>query len=106
MAAYSPLSCELHRPQAFDGKIAKKAVAKAARALKALLMDQDEKLEVLVKNGLLQKKDTTNIIRELQEKVGQDPTLFGVLLREISAFPDGEEAASKLQGKRNSESIN
>ena len=99
MAAYSPLSCE--PPQAFDGKIAKKAVAKAARALKALLTNQDEKLEVLVQNGLLQRKDTTNIIKELQEKVGQDPNLFWVLLREIRAFPNGAEAASRLQGKRN-----
>ena len=81
-----------------DSKTAKKAIAKAARPLRTLLTDRKDQL---VEQGLLAEgTDTKDVVKELKERIGNRPSLFDVLLREIRKFPGGGEVAEKLlQGK-------
>lgn len=81
-----------------DAKVAKNAIAKAAKSLRALLANDEEKLDVLIQHGLLRDKNAKSVTKELQETVMQEPALFWVLLREIEKFADGAEAAKKLEG--------
>lgn len=99
MASYSPPNLDsCSRLQAPDSKKAKKAIANAAKALRLLLTKNDERVEVLIRRGLVRDRNTKSLIKELQENVGRDPALFWVLLREVSKFQDGAEAAQKLEG--------
>ena len=100
MAAYSPPDGELDsQRQAPDGKAAKKAIARAGKALRALLTNHEDRIEALVRQGLLKDKNTKDVVKELQEIVGNNPRLLDVLHSEISSFPEGTEAALRLQGK-------
>lgn len=100
MAAYSPPGGELDsRQQAPDSKAVKKTIARAGKALRALLTNHEDRLEALVRQGLLKDKNTKDVVKDLQENVGKNPSLLNVLLREISCFPEGTEAAVRLQGK-------
>lgn len=81
-----------------DAKVAKNAIAKAAKSLRTLLASDKEKLDVLVQHGLLRDKNAKSITKELQETIVHEPALFWVLLREIENFADGAEAARKLEG--------
>ena len=81
-----------------DAKVAKNAIAKAAKSLRTLLANDEEKLDVLIQHGLLRDKTTKSLTKELQETVVNEPALFWVLLREIENFADGAEAARKLEG--------
>lgn len=81
-----------------DAKVAKNAIAKAAKSLRTLLASDKEKLDVLVQHGLLRDKNAKSITKELQETIVHEPALFWVLLREIEKFADGAEAARKLEG--------
>jgi predicted metallo-beta-lactamase superfamily hydrolase len=81
-----------------DAKVAKNAIAKAAKALRTLLANDEEKLEILIQHGLLRDKNAKSVTKELQETVVQEPASFWVLLREIEKFADGAEAAKKLEG--------
>lgn len=93
----SQLSHELLdvQPQQVDSKIAKKAIAKAAISLRGLLKDQED-VAVLVQRGLLADKDTKDVVKGLQETIGQSPNLIWELISHISTMPGGEEAAKKL----------
>lgn len=83
-----------------DAKLARKALAKAAKSLNALLGSDEEKLDVLVRHGLLRDKNISKSVnKELQETIVQDPNLFWVLLREIENFAEGADVAKKLEGK-------
>lgn len=101
MASYSPpnLDC-CSQTQAPDSKKAMKAIANAAKALRILLTDNNERLEVLIQQGLLRSKNTKTLIKDLQENIGQDPALYWVLVREVENFKDGRDAAQKLRGTR------
>ena len=82
-----------------DAKVAKNALAKAAKSLKNLLdTDGEEKRDVLVQHGLLRDKNPESVTKELQKTIVQEPALFWVLLRDIENFADGAEAARKLEG--------
>ena len=81
-----------------DAKMAKNAIAKAAKCLRILLENDEEKQKVLFQHGLLRDKDAESLSKELQKNIMQDPAMFWVLLREIVKFPDGIEAARKLEG--------
>ena len=98
MAASSPTSSKYSGLKEPDGKTAKNAIAKAAKSLRALLANDGEKLDVLVRQGLLCDKNTKSFTKELQETVVREPALFWVLLREVENFADGAEAAAKLEG--------
>lgn len=76
---------------------AKKAIAKVGGEVRKLL-ESDERKEVLVKRGLLEQKDVKDVVKGLQQKIEESPSLFGVLLRELSNFPDGADVVKKLQG--------
>lgn len=82
-----------------DGKTAKNAIAKAAKAIRELFSNNEERLDVLIRHGLLRDKNTKNLAKQLQENVVQDPSIFWVLVREISKFEDGAEAVMKLRGR-------
>lgn len=103
MAACSSPTAELHSSQplaAMDGKAVKMAIAKTGRILRELLANHQERIDVLVDRGLLERGAQKDVIKGLKEKIGKCPDLFGILLREISLFgPGGVEAAKKLQGK-------
>ena len=98
-------SCSPHNVEDYsqflvpDGKTAKNAIAKAAKAIRELFSNNEERLDVLVLHGLLRDKNTKSLAKELQEKVVQDPRMFWVLVREISKFEDGAEAVRKLRGR-------
>ena len=102
MGSNSQLSCELdsqlglqpHPP--VDGKTAKKAIAKSAKFLRGLLTNQKD---MLIQHGLLEHKDTEDVVKGLQENIGQHPSLLWVLISQISGIPEGEEAARRLQGE-------
>ena len=81
-----------------DPKVAKNAIAKAAKSLRNLLENDEEKLDVLFRHNLLRDKNTKSVAKQLQETIGQEPASFWVLLREIKKFADGAEAAGKLEG--------
>ncbi len=101
MAASSPPGNERYSDlKAPDAKVAKNAIAKAAKALRTLLANDEKKLDILVKHRLLRDKNTKSVTKELQETILQEPALFWVLLREIENFADGAEAARKLEGMR------
>lgn len=100
MAAYSPPCGDLvNQQQAPDAKAAKKAIARAGRALRALLTNYEDRIEALVRQGLLKDKNTKDVVKDLQEIVGKNPRLLDVLLREVSRFPNGTEVAARLQSK-------
>ena len=99
--ASSPLLRSYSGIKAPDAKVAKNAIAKAAKSLRSLLENDEEKRKVLFQHGLLRDKDPKSLSKELQETIVQDPALFWVLLRETESFADGAgaEAARKLEGK-------
>lgn len=101
MAAYSPpASHEVDsRPQTPDGRAAKKAIARAAKSLRTALTDQENLRKALAEGGLLNDENTEDVIKELKENVGKCPNLFEVLIRELSSYNGGKEAADKLQRK-------
>ena len=80
-----------------DVRWAKKAIAKVGGELRKIL-ESDERKEVLVKRRLLEQKDVKDVVKGLQQKIEESPNLFGVLLRELSNFPDGADVVKKLQG--------
>lgn len=81
-----------------DSQTAKKAIAKSARLLRGLLTNHEERIDALVQHGLLEHKDTKDVVKGLQEKIGQRPSLLWVLISQIkSMIPEGEEAARRLQ---------
>ena len=82
-----------------DAKVARKALARAAKSLNTLLANDEEKRDVLVQYGLLRDKSIVSVNKELQDTIVQDPSLFWVLLREIEKFDEGADAAKKLEGK-------
>ena len=86
------------RLQAPDGKVAKNAVEKAAKFLRTLLTNNEKRISILVEHGLLQEGGTTSLTKQLRENIGKKPSLFWVLVREISQFEDGAEAVKRLQG--------
>ena len=99
MASHCPPDVERYsKLLAPDAKRAKSAVAKAAKSLRVLLTDKEERLAVLVEHGLLRDKNVESLTKELQDSVERSPALFWVLLREISVMEDGSEAAAKLEG--------
>lgn len=99
MAASSPPDKKCYIGlKAPDAKVAKNAIAKAAKSLRALLANDEEKLEILIQHGLIRDKNAKSVTKELQETVMQEPALFWVLLREIEKFADGAEATKKLEG--------
>ena len=103
MAWSSPLDvADYSRLQTPDCKVAKNAISKAAKALRGLFENNEERIDLLVRHGLLHDKNTKSVTKELQKNVGEDPKLFWVLVREISTFEDGAEAVKKLQGMRTS----
>ena len=82
-----------------DVRWAKKAIAKVARELREILAS-DERKEVLVKRRLLEQQDVKDVVKKLQRNIEESPSLFEVLLRELSNFPDGVDVVKKLQGIR------
>lgn len=78
--------------------MAKNAVEKAAKFLRALLTNNEKRISILVQHDLLQEDNTTSLTKQLRENIGKKPSLFWVLLREISQFEDGAEAVKRLQG--------
>ncbi len=81
-----------------DVKWAKKAIAKVARVLRELLAKR-ERVDVLKQLGLLEKKDVEDVVKALQQKIEESPSLFGVLVRELINSLDGAVVAKKLQGE-------
>lgn len=99
MAASSPADKKSYSGlKAPDAKVARNAIAKAAKSLRTLLANDEEKLDVLLRHGLLRDKNTKSLTKELQETIVHEPALFWVLLREVDKFADGAEAARKLEG--------
>ena len=99
MASASPPEVESYNGLEIpDGKTAKNAIAKAAKALRGLFTDQQERIDVLVQKGLLRHKNFESLTKELQLNVENNPALFWVLLGEISRLKDGAEAKRKLEG--------
>ena len=100
MASYLPIVDvkDYSGLQAPDGKVAKNAVEKAAKFLRALLTNNEERISLLVQHGLLQDGNTTSLTKQLRENIGKKPSLFWVLVRDISQFDDGAEAVKRLQG--------
>ena len=100
MALASPRKLERYNGLEIpDGKTAKNAIAKAAKALRGLFTGQQERIDVLVQKGLLRHKNFESLIKELQLNVERQPSLFWVLLDEISKHGDGTDATRKLEGK-------
>ena len=86
------------QPVPVDIRSAKKAIAKVARVLRETVLASHERKSVLVKQGLLEQIDVENVVKGLQKKIEERPSLFEDLLRELSKFPDGADVAKKLQG--------
>lgn len=86
------------QPVPVNVRSAKKAIAKVARVLRETVLASHERKSVLVKQGLLEQIDVENVVKGLQKKIEERPSLFEDLLRELSKFPDGADVAKKLQG--------
>ena len=100
MAEYSPPNADLNLgPQAVlvNAKWAKKAISRVARVLRGLLTNR-ERVDVLIQHGLLEQKDTEDVIKVLQTKIGERPNLFAVLFRQLENFSDGADVVKRLQG--------
>lgn len=96
-----PCDMDGEDPPTPDSRTAKKAIAGVASDIEALLKDRDDRIEAFVKLHLLEDKNTEDIVRELKRCVGKDPSLFGVLIRELINFPDddGAKIAEELRSK-------
>lgn len=81
-----------------DGQTARRAIAKAAKDLEALLNTED-RISVLVQHGLLEDPNTKDTVKDLKTRVKQSPSLFGVLVRQVATFPGGSSVAEKLRSK-------
>jgi hypothetical protein len=106
MAAYSPdATVEPNsQPQQVlvDIRWAKKAIAKVGRVLRKLLEPERnrERVDLFIQHGLLEQKDLNDVVKGLQQKIAETPSLFGVLLRDLSSFSSNEAdgVVKQLQG--------
>ena len=100
MAAYSPDPIvEPNSQPQIDIRWAKKAIARVGRVLRELL-EPERNRKLFVQHGLLKQEDQKDVVKGLQQKIAEDPTLFGILLHELSSFSSDEAdgVVKKLQG--------
>ena len=103
MAAYlpDPIVEPNSQPQ-INIRWAMKAIARVGRVLHELLEPEQncEKVDLFIQHGLLKQEDLKDVVKGLQQRIAEDPSLFGVLLHELSSFSSDEAdvVVKKLQG--------
>jgi hypothetical protein len=107
MAAFSPDSIVELKSQSqqvlIDITWAKKAIGKVGRLLRELLEPEErnrERVDSFIQHGLLEQKDLKDVVKGLQQKIAECPTLFEVLLHKLTRFSSdkADYVVKKLQG--------
>lgn len=97
-----PSSSDTSMHPLIDKKTARKAIAKRAVSLRKIMEDESN-TEVFIKAGLLL-DEHTDVIKDLQANISQNPALFPLLIAVVSQLPSDitdvspTEEVKKLQG--------